>query len=407
MMEIIRNNREIIEDEFMALLLHNNNYLDILQIKPKYLSKKENQIMLTQILECWEKHHIIDLGTIASLHKDFNFNYFIELLENTFYHQKASRKQFNISEESIVKFYKEDIIKELNQRFEDRKITYDEFISKMKKLDEIKLVKDVGVLTREELIENINEQKKIKFNKFVKMSNTLKLAQNDLLVIGSMTGTGKTGFMLNLMSDLMNEYQCVYFNMEMSKSSIYKRLIAINSNVPVDNVTNPETEYQKQIINETIDKIANAGVIIEHQINNVKQMKSMINRIKNRNKHTIIFIDHLGLTRIDGKTSLYEQMTEIMKTLRQICLDYDCTIIGASQLNRSAYTSEELSLSMLKDSGELENSARKIILLYRDKSSAKEDLSPLMNVDICKNDSGATGKIQMTYHKIKQIFEER
>lgn len=100
-------------------------------------------------------------------------------------------------------------------------------------------------------------------------------------------------------------------------------------------------------------------------------------------------------------------MTEIMKTLREICLDYDCTIIGASQLNRSAYTSEELSVSMLKDSGELENSARKIILLYRDKESAKEDLNPTMNIDICKNDSGATGKIQMIYHKVKQIFEEK
>ena len=61
---------------------------------------------------------------------------------------------------------------------------------------------------------------------------------------------------------------------------------------------------------------------------------------------------------------------------------------------------------MLKDSGELENSARKIILLYRDKESPKEDLKPTMNVDICKNDSGATGIMQMKYEKIKQIFKE-
>ena len=239
------------------------------------------------------------------------------------------------------------------------------------------------------------------------MSYKLKLAQNDLLVIGSMTGTGKTGFMLNLMSDLMENYQCVYFNMEMSKSSIYKRIVAINSGIPVDNINNPETEYQKQIIKNSIKKIAEAGVVIEHRINDIKQIKFMINKIKKRNKHTIIFIDHLGLTKLSGKTNLYEQMTEIMKTLREICLDYDCTIIGASQLNRSAYTSEELSVSMLKDSGELENSARKIILLYRDKESAKEDLNPTMNIDICKNDSGATGKIQMIYHKVKQIFEEK
>lgn len=408
MRTVCRRNREIIEDEFMALLINKQELLvRVREILPKYLFKKENQILYQQIRECYEKYQLVNFDTMFTLHPDFNIEYLTELWTKELYYNTAWEKQLKLSKESIVRFYKEDIIKNLNSKFSDGSILYAEYISQMKKLDEIKITRDVEVLTEEEILNNIAEQKKIKFNKFKKLGNILKLAQNDLLVIGSMTGTGKTGFMLNLMCDLMNEYQCVYFNMEMSKSSIYKRIIAINSNIPIDNINNPASEYQKQIVSETVKYIDKAGVIIEHKINNVKQIRSMVSQIKNKNKHTIIFIDHLGLTKIDGKTSLYEQMTEIMKVLRQICLDYDCTIIGASQLNRSAYTSEELSLSMLKDSGELENSARKIILLYRDKTSDKEDLNPLMNVDICKNDSGATGKIQMIYHKVKQIFEEK
>jgi len=406
-MNISRSNREEIENEFMALLLNQEKLLDSIQVKPKYLFKKENQILLQQLLTCWEKNHLINFAELVKIDKNFDFDYYFERRDNTFYYNNASEKQLKLSEESIIKFFKEDIIKDLNNRLNQGQMTYDEFILKMKKLDDIKIVDEIDELTEDEILNNIDEQKTIEFHKFKKMSYKLKLAQNDLLVIGSMTGTGKTGFMLNLMSDLMENYQCVYFNMEMSKSSIYKRIVAINSGIPVDNINNPETEYQKQIIKNSIKKIAEAGVVIEHRINDIKQIKLMINKIKKRNKHTIIFIDHLGLTKLSGKTSLYEQMTEIMKTLREICLDYDCTIIGASQLNRSAYTSEELSVSMLKDSGELENSARKIILLYRDKESAKEDLNPTMNIDICKNDSGATGKIQMIYHKVKQIFEEK
>lgn len=406
-MNISRSNREEIENEFMALLLNQEKLLDSIQVKPKYLFKKENQILLQQLLTCWEKNHLINFAELVKVDKNFDFDYYFERRDNTFYYNKASEKQLKLSEESIIKFFKEDIIKDLNNRLNQGQMTYDEFILKMKKLDDIKIVDEIDELTEDEILNNIDEQKTIEFHKFKKMSYKLKLAQNDLLVIGSMTGTGKTGFMLNLMSDLMENYQCVYFNMEMSKSSIYKRIVAINSGIPVDNINNPETEYQKQIIKNSIKKIAEAGVVIEHRINDIKQIKFMINKIKKRNKHTIIFIDHLGLTKLSGKISLYEQMTEIMKTLREICLDYDCTIIGASQLNRSAYTSEELSVSMLKDSGELENSARKIILLYRDKESAKEDLNPTMNIDICKNDSGATGKIQMIYHKVKQIFEEK
>lgn len=407
MMNVCRSNREEIENQYMALLLNNEEALKNIHILPKYLFVEKNRKLLQYIMECYQKYQFIDLNTLVTLHPNFDIEYWVDLRDKELYYKKAWKQQIKLSEESIIRFYKEDIIKELNNKLNKGEILYNEFISKTKKLDDIKIVNDIEPLTQEEILNNINEQKKINFNKFKKLSNILKLSQNDLLVIGSMTGTGKTGFMLNLMCDLMNEYQCVYFNMEMSKSSIYKRIIAINSNIPIDNINNPVSEYQHEIVKETINYIAQAGVIIEHKINNVKDIRTMISRIKNKNKHTIIFIDHLGLTKIDGKSSLYEQMTEIMKILRQICLDYDCTIIGASQLNRSAYTSEELSLSMLKDSGELENSARKIILLYRDKSSDKENLEPTMNIDVCKNDSGATGKVQMTYYKVKQIFKEK
>ena len=407
MMNVCRSNREEIENQYMALLLNNEEALKNIHILPKYLFVEKNRKLLQYIMECYQKYQFIDLNTLVTLHPDFDIEYWVDLRDKELYYKKAWKQQIKLSEESIIRFYKEDIIKELNNKLNKGEILYNEFISKTKKLDDIKIVNDIEPLTQEEILNNINEQKKINFNKFKKLSNILKLSQNDLLVIGSMTGTGKTGFMLNLMCDLMNEYQCVYFNMEMSKSSIYKRIIAINSNIPIDNINNPVSEYQHEIVKETINYIVQAGVIIEHKINNVKDIRTMISRIKNKNKHTIIFIDHLGLTKIDGKSSLYEQMTEIMKILRQICLDYDCTIIGASQLNRSAYTSEELSLSMLKDSGELENSARKIILLYRDKSSDKENLEPTMNIDVCKNDSGATGKVQMIYYKVKQIFKEK
>lgn len=405
MMNISRHTRDEIENEFMSLVLHKNEVLDLIQIKPQYLHIKKNQIMLQQLLENWKINKLINYELIVKKHNDFDFNWWSFLYNDTFYYEEAYLEQLKLSEESIVKYYKEDIIKNINKRLEAKEISYDEFMKAMKKLDDIKIVNEANVLTKDELINNIAEQKQIKFNKYPKMGKILKLAQNDLLVIGSMTGTGKTGFMLNLMSDLMEDYQCIYFNMEMSKSSIYKRIIAINADIPVDSINYP-TDFQREMIKQSINKISNSKVIMEHQVNNISQIRALVSKRKDKQRHTIIFIDHLGLTKIDGKQSLYEQMTEIMKELRKICLEYDCTIIGASQLNRSAYTSDELSLSMLKDSGELENSARKIILLYRDKGSPKESLEPTMNIDICKNDSGSTGVMQMKYFKVKQIFKE-
>ena len=129
--------------------------------------------------------------------------------------------------------------------------------------------------------------------------------------------------------------------------------------------------------------------------------------MKNKDKHTIVFIDHIGLLKCsEYKKSLYEQSTEIVKCLRNLCLEYDCTMIVASQLNRTAYNSDKIELNMLKDSGEIENSSRKAILLYKDKNSNSDDLEPNMNVYIAKNDTGMTGIIKMKYYKTKQIFKE-
>ena len=136
-------------------------------------------------------------------------------------------------------------------------------------------------------------------------------------------------------------------------------------------------------------------------------IKSTIARMKDLNRHTVVFIDHLGLVKIDGMRSLYEQATEVAKELRQICLEYDCTIISASQLNRGAYSSDEITLSMLKDSGELENSASKVMLLYKSKEANKDDLMHELVFDEAKNRDGYTGIINAIYDKEKQIFSEK
>jgi replicative DNA helicase len=62
---------------------------------------------------------------------------------------------------------------------------------------------------------------------------------------------------------------------------------------------------------------------------------------------------------------------------------------------------------MLKDSGELENSASKVMLLYKDKNAKKEDLNQEMIIDVAKNRDGFTGIVKTIYEKEKQIFREQ
>ena len=402
------DNREELEREFLALVLNKNEVIDLLQIKPKALKNKENQKILQYAIECYKSNGAVLPMEIYKLHKDFDIEYFIDILVNGMWFPNNWKKQLENAQENILKFFKEDVIKSLNERLKKSEITYDYFMESMKKLDEIQLDGNAIELSKNEILESINEEKaRINLNRFDKLNNILKLVQGDFLIIGATTGAGKSGLMINLMADLMTAYQCIYFNMEMSKSTIYKRIVSVNANMRVEDVEKPKTDYQKELIEKTLDKIEKAKLIIEHKANDMTGIKTTIAKMKDKNKHTIVFIDHLGLVKIDGAKSLYEQATEVAKELRQICLEYDCTVISASQLNRGAYSSDEITLSMLKDSGELENSASKVMLLYKSKEAKKEDLNQEMIIDVAKNRDGFTGIVNVVYEKEKQIFREK
>ena len=91
--------------------------------------------------------------------------------------------------------------------------------------------------------------------------------------------------------------------------------------------------------------------------------------------------------------------TEIAKELRKISLDYNCTIIGLCQLNRDATkTSGKPKLSMLRDSGEIEQSASKILFVWQDDDGYSLVLE--------KNRSGPTGYVPITYNKKNQVISE-
>lgn len=408
MLTIEEKNRDQIEREFLALVLNKNEVIDLLQIKPKALHKTKNQKLLQYAIECYKEHGVVSPTEILKLHKDFDVDYFTEILVDEFWYPNSWRKQLDLAQESILKFYKEDVIKQLNRQLEINVITHDYFVESIKKLDSIQLIENTTEITKKEILENINEKKaKININSFPKLNKTLKLVQGDFLIIGATTGAGKSGLMINFMADLMKTFQCIYFNMEMSKSTIYKRIVSSVAKIKLDYIENSSTDYQKKKIMEVIDEIEKAKIIIEHKASDINMIKSTIAKVKDKNKHSIIFIDHLGLVKSDNAKSLYEQATEVAKELRQICLEYDCTIISASQLNRGAYSSDEITLSMLKDSGELENSASKVILLYKDKNSKREDIMQNVIFDVAKNRDGYVGIIEAVFDKERQIFEER
>lgn len=398
---------EDVEKEFLSILvLKPQMAFDLLQIKPNYFSNSKYSAIMKTIIELYEKHKIVDIAQVAVHCKGITITELCEIVDDEYVPITDIKKQFMACQATILENHKKRVIEGLFKKLKNGDLDSASYLEKMAKISEINIKNDTNILTKEEIEENISSEKiRIKLNDFPTLDKMLKLVQQDFVIIGAATGTGKSSLLLNFMNDLMDRYQCIYFNMEMSKSTIYKRMISIKSNVPISYIENPASDYQQGIIKKAINDLEKNQIIIEHKANYLQEIRQVLKVFKN-DKHTIIFLDHVGLIKSGNNKSIYEQTTDIAKSLRQLCLDYDCTIIAACQLNRTSYTSNEPNLSMLKDSGELENSSSKVILLYRDKTSSSDSLNPVMILDIVKNRDGQYGKVFCKYDKSKQIFKE-
>ena len=120
-----------------------------------------------------------------------------------------------------------------------------------------------------------------------------------------------------------------------------------------------------------------------------------------------MFIDYVGLITGYNNKSPYERITNIVKELRQISLNFDCTIICLAQVNRNG--DDAPMLKDLKDSGELEQSAVSVMLLHNENATKTVDKKvEELDVMVAKNRNGRTGTIKVEYNQFnQQIFEKR
>ena len=153
-----------------------------------------------------------------------------------------------------------------------------------------------------------------------------------------------------------------------------------------------------------LDEIEERKIILINNSQSIEGIEKTISRIKD-NRKLIVILDHIGLINGTGN-SLYEKMTNIAKRIRGLCLDYNCTIFGLCQLSRESQKEERPpKLQDLRDSGEIEQSARKVILLHN-KDSKKQVFVKDVDIYIAKNDDGSCLVKNFKFDTKKQKFLE-
>lgn len=277
-------------------------------------------------------------------------------------------------EEVLITAHKEELIAEAYKDYIDNAKSIEDFTTQVNTINELGTVKQKTLNVADfNFLET--ETNAIIGLGFPKLEAFLKMKEHDFMVISaSGTGGGKTALALNMLSELSKHYPCVYFNMEMGEEDIKARLLSIETGVPMDTLERyryiTDTALKSRIDNGIDEIVNNKRITLLTGAKSLEAIKGVINRLDD-NEHTIVFVDHIGMIRGFSRSSLYEKTTEIAKSLRALALNHNVTMIALSQVSRGqpqqgskAQFNEAPTLSRLKESGEIENSARQVVFIY-------------------------------------------
>ena len=384
------------QDDLIGMFLVKPQLLDLTILKPSYFDKKHRDIF-TAIKKSYKENKTIILEDILAV-KGIDVDLVIACSTST-----ATTALFEQYQDYAIKEYKKKALLATAKKLQNDEITIDEFYKDTNNFSSLGSYSSTR-LTKELLKGSITKHKNnIKFTRFSNLEKKLNLKENDFVILAGATGVGKSGIAINLMDDLSRNYPCVYFNFEMVEEELYQRLISINSKLNQKMLEQYETLPQKNmnVVNSAIDDISKRHIDIINHSSTLDKLRSFIMSYKS-DKHFIVFVDHVGLIGVRAKNS-YEKMTEVAKELRKMSLDNNCTIIGLCQLNREATkNAKQPNLSMLRDSGELEQSASKVIFVWKNEKDCAEDYYLVIE----KNRSGPKSIIPIGYNKENQTAYE-
>jgi replicative DNA helicase len=112
----------------------------------------------------------------------------------------------------------------------------------------------------------------------------------------------------------------------------------------------------------------------------------------------LIVVDYLQLLGVPGMDSRVQEISLISRTLKQIALEMDCSVLALSQLNRALESANRNPmLSDLRESGSIEQDADCVLLMHREK-----EVDPTKDNIICnvaKNRNGEVRATKLTFTK--------
>lgn len=222
-------------------------------------------------------------------------------------------------------------------------------------------------------------------------------------IVAGRPAMGKTAFALNTVLPTARKNQPVLiYSMEMPSRELDLRLISNIGNIPQSMVQHAkfgENEWPK--FTAASSELARLPIFIDDTpAQTLAAITAKAKREALKRGHIgVIVVDYIGLMRGDGENRTNE-IGAISRGLKALAKDLSCPVLVLAQLNRKCEdrADKRPMLSDLRDSGDIEQDADVVLMLYRDSVYnpgsvlAKNCVAEIL---VRKNRHGETGEIRV------------
>ena len=245
------------------------------------------------------------------------------------------------------------------------------------------------------------------------------LHKRHMTVIGARPGVGKTAIAMNIALGVTREdptAEVLFFVLESPKEELAMRVLCQLAMVDQTRVNNGEwgpAEWGKML-----DVSMRSRDIRIHICDRMSMTPAMMRSVfntkraeaKQRGRHIpMVIVDYLQLVKPNGskKTDSRQQdIGQISRSLKEMAMDEDVSLLALSQLNRGieGRDNPQPRLSDLRESGDIEQDADRVLFIHRDASQSGVQDAELT---IAKARNGRLGVVKLDYYPNYTMFQEK
>lgn len=249
-----------------------------------------------------------------------------------------------------------------------------------------------------------------------------RLQPKELFVVAGRASMGKTSFGVFLANQFLAKYPLpvLFFSAEMGKEQLTCRFLALKANIPIIQLlSNKISSTEGDKLMAEAGKSLTQPLYIDDtpgRLMTPDSMRAELLRIQSLERSPqnpegqigLVILDYLQLLGDRTASNRAQQVGAVSGACKSLAKEFDCPVVALAQINRQVEnaSNKRPDLSDLKDSGDIEQDADVVVMLYRDEyynpDTPDRGVAELL---IRKNRNGPTGSCKVRYDPVIGSFK--